>query len=228
MPASKHTRVTNIDVSIQYSAITILLNRHNAGFGDSRKRCSPRAVRSRRDCIEHAARIARLLDDYKSQHGKAFTIIGSGLYNITMAATTLVADISEKDKASSSSEPAYLTTCLQAMKEMENAEIVARNVRKIVQTIMRVCNVRRGGEPGKTTASFTDDFEPENWELNHRSAEMPAAIDQSANGSSNNAVMLNFDTFDMDGVFPFPFEDALPNPTSTGDFASLDSCFGNV
>lgn len=127
---------------MQYSAMTILLNRHNAGFGNPEKRNTPEAIRSRHEGLQHAFRLAHILQDYKTHHGDAYTMLGSALYNITMAATTLVAEISETKKDGPCEELVCLMTCLRTMKEMEHTEIVAKNVYNIVQTVMRVCNVR--------------------------------------------------------------------------------------
>lgn len=122
--------------------MTILLNRHNAGFGNSEKRNHPDTVRSRQQCLVHASRIAQMLRDYKTQYHDGSTLFGSALYNCTMAATTLVAEVSESRKDGTSDEMLCLMECLRTMKEMEHTEIVAKNVYNIVQTIMRVCNVK--------------------------------------------------------------------------------------
>jgi hypothetical protein len=83
-----------------------------------------------------------MLHDYKTQYGDASTLFGAALYNTTMAATTLVAEIAESKKDGSSEEMRCLMECLRTMKEMEHTEIVAKNVYNIVQTIMRVCNLQ--------------------------------------------------------------------------------------
>ncbi|KAK5169216.1 hypothetical protein LTR04_006156 [Oleoguttula sp. CCFEE 6159] len=212
------------DKFMQYSAIMVLVHRHNAGFGDMVKRHTPQAVKSRKECVEHASRMARLLDDYKAHHGNAYTLIGSALYNITMAATTLVADISEKSNEDSSNESAYLATCLRTMKEMENSEIVARSVRKIVQTIMRMCNVgKTSGYTRRGSASHTEEFRPVRWEMEQTHPQV-ATMEQDSN-LGNTMAALNFEAFDMDSFFPFPFEQALPNLQPAGSFAALDEFY---
>ncbi|KAK4995811.1 hypothetical protein LTR66_004440 [Elasticomyces elasticus] len=219
-----HASPSVYSLHMQYSAIMILVHRHNAGFGDAIKRHTPPAIKSRRECVEHASRMARLLDDYKTNHGNAYTLIGSALYNITMAATTLVADISEKSNEDSSKESAYLATCLRTMKEMENNEIVARSVRKIVQTIMRVCNVgKRPGSLPQRSVSHVEEFRPVHWEMDQPQPQI-VPMEQDGNPGSTMAA-LNFEAFDMDSFFPFPFEQALPNLQSAGDFSALDEFY---
>ncbi|KAK5019478.1 hypothetical protein LTR39_000345 [Cryomyces antarcticus] len=219
-----HAAPSVYSLHMQYSAIMVLVHRHNAGFGDMVKRHTPQAVKSRKECVEHASRMARLLDDYKAHHGNAYTLIGSALYNITMAATTLVADISEKSNEDSSNESAYLATCLRTMKEMENSEIVTRSVRKIVQTIMRMCNVgKTSGYTRRGSASHTEEFRPVRWEMEQTHPQV-ATMEQDSN-LGNTMAALNFEAFDMDSFFPFPFEQALPNLQSAGSFAALDEFY---
>lgn len=185
--------------------MNILLNRHNAGFGNPEKRNSIEAINSREVCLDHAFRISHMLQGYKSQHGEAYTMIGSALYNTTMAATTLVAELSETRKEGNSEELICLMTCLRAMKEMEHTELVAKNVYNIVQTIMRVCNVRDDGS-----------------ELELLSMSMPAATPRTeplqlsydpatANVGLNQTTLAMWPAFDFEGVdmeepFPFAFE----------------------
>lgn len=189
----------------------ILLNRHNAGFGNADARNTPQALQSRTDCVQNACQIARLLDDYTKNHGKASTLVGSTLYNMTMAATALVAYISEKNKEQCLDEMQCLTTILRMMKDMENTELVARNVRKLVQTIMRVCNVRKDPEAAAQPATLATDPAPGLW-YTEQSPVTTSVVHHKSNEHAN-AAMLSID--DMDGMFPFPFEDALYDP---GDF----------
>ncbi|KAK5010639.1 hypothetical protein LTR28_008574 [Elasticomyces elasticus] len=141
-----------------------------------------------------------------------------------MAATTLVADISEKHNEDSSNESAYLATCLRTMKEMENNEIVARSVRKIVQTIMRVCNVgKRPGYLPQRSVSHVEEFRPVHWEMDRPHPQI-VPMEQDGNPGSTMAA-LSFEAFDMDSFFPFPFEQALPNLQPAGDFPALDEFY---
>jgi hypothetical protein len=129
--------------------------------------------------------------------------MGSALYNITMAATIFVADIAEKNRQNITKELAALTACLEAMKKMESAEIVARNVRKIVQTIMRVCGVQNQGRSWHTGAV-----------ADLQTAEVPM------NSTERDMMDFNFDPSMLDAL-QFPFEEVLMDPLSANDFLQL-------
>ncbi|KIX92802.1 uncharacterized protein Z520_11465 [Fonsecaea multimorphosa CBS 102226] len=208
---------------IQYSALTILVNRHNAGYGNLEKRHCQNSNRSRRICLEHAFTISNLVLNYATHHGEANTMLGSTLYNITMAATIFLAEINERNRQEVSDETAALATCLKAMKEMESAEIVARNLRKILQTIMRVtrvCDVPNYGEHIDTSTG---------WQQSRPGAELSgteatvAALpakrrDNHCHDSDTDFTFLNFDTSAFDGVFQLPFDEALLDPSSVTAF----------
>ena len=82
-----------------------------------------------------------MMRDYRNFYGDGSTLVGSALYNVTMAATTFVAEIFEAKKESFREEIEGLTTCLQTLKEMEHTEVVAKNVFSIVQATCRACHV---------------------------------------------------------------------------------------
>ncbi|KAI1613487.1 fungal-specific transcription factor domain-containing protein [Exophiala viscosa] len=197
---------------IQHSALVILLNRHNAGFGNADKRNCPESNTSRRNCIECALLIANLVQDYSLHHGNPNTLMGSSLYNITMAATIFVADIAEKNRQNVSKELTALTVCLEAMKKMESAEIVARNVRKIVQTIMRVCGVQNQGD--LTTNAST----ARSWQTGVV-VDLPTAEDPMTS-TERDMMDFNFDPSMLDAL-QFPFEEVLLDPLSANDFLQL-------
>ena len=130
------------NLHIQWSAVMILLHRPHAGFGTASDVGSPGTVKNSRSiCVENAIQITQILKDYKAHHFQAYTLMGSALYNISVAATTLVADIASQKNEDVSVQYACLGTCIRTMKEMESSEMVARNVRKLVQSIMKACNV---------------------------------------------------------------------------------------
>lgn len=81
------------------------------------------------------------MSDFRNFQGDGSTLIGSALYNVTMAATTFVAEIFEARKESFREEIDGLTICLKTMREMEHTEVVAKNVFSIVQATCRVCRV---------------------------------------------------------------------------------------
>ena len=188
--------------SMQYSAMMILLNRHNAGFGNPEKMHIPEAVRSRQECLQHAIRIARMLREYKNQHGDANTLLGSALYNITMAATTFVAEITDTRKEGSCDELVWLIECLRTMKEMEHTEIVARNVFNIVQATMRVCNVR-------VEDLDLGSFSPSGYSPPPRLEPPPPPPDPATIGLHQTTLAMwpafDLDSLGMDEAFPFAF-----------------------
>ncbi|KAK5281706.1 hypothetical protein LTR40_004427 [Exophiala xenobiotica] len=157
---------------------------------------------------------ANLVQDYSLHHGNPNTLMGSALYNITMAATIFVADIAEKNRQNTSitKELTALTACLEAMKKMESAEIVARNVRKIVQTIMRVCGVQNQGDFATNTSATRS------WQAGAvadlQTAEVPM------NSTERDIMDFNFDPSMLDAL-QFPFEEVLMDPLSANDFLQL-------
>ena len=199
----------------------ILANRHNAGFGNAGRKNLPEAIRSRKLCLEHAFRIAEMLQGYRSRHGDAGTMLGSALYNTTMAATTFVAEIFETRKEGSCDELRGLMTCLRTMKEMENTEIVARNVYNIVQTIMRVCNVR-----GDTLEleSFSETIGSPVLRLEQ--AEPQPTYEASAAGLNQTTLAMwpafDFEGLDMGDAFPFAFEQPMLGTEANDGFNSFE------
>lgn len=219
-------------IRIQYSSLTILLNKHNAGFGNTETQQDSATAISRRVCVDHAFQISTLVQDYDLHHGGAATMTGSALYNITMAATIFIAEISERDRdVVSSDKLTALTLCLDAMKKMEGVEIVARNVRKIVQTIMRVCGVQNRRDYSveqvgvdiaarAASASVKDVFTNTSASANantstHHGHEPSGTGNDSGNLHMYQDLMdFNFDQGILDSVLQFPFEEALMDPTS--------------
>lgn len=204
---------------MQYCALFILLNRHNAGLGCCLDNSTPEMLKSRRACVEHALQISKLIQDYTAHH-QAYTMIGSSLYHITMAATTLIAEIAERKKNNVATVLAALTTCLSIMKQMESAEIVALNVRKIVQTIMRVCDLQRVPmDMGRPTEPIVHEIY--NAPRDEMGQQSDAMIDTSVLGrvdENASSAQLQYDPILFNNVFQFPFEDALMDPYLASDF----------
>jgi hypothetical protein len=209
----------------------ILLNKHNAGFGNSRRQQEPATAHSRRVCVDHGFQISSLVQDYDVHHGSAATMNGSALYNITMAATIFIADISERDRDVVSDELTALTLCLDAMKKMESVEIVARNVRKIVQTIMRVCGVQNRGDQSSSSSGPVDIPAVRAASSVKKAAAPSRNITRATNTATHpdgsccgnlnmdqDLMDFNFDQVVLDSVLKFPFEEALMDPTSAPDF----------
>ncbi|OAP57138.1 hypothetical protein AYL99_07875 [Fonsecaea erecta] len=208
---------------IQYSALTILVNRHNAGYGNPEKRNCQNSNRSRRICLEHAFTISNLVLNYATHHGEANTMLGSTLYNITMAATIFVAEINERNRQDVTEETAALATCLKAMKEMESAEIVARNLRKILQTIMRVCRVCDVPDYGEHLDHSAGWQQPKpGADPSGTEVRVAEACNKRGNDSNQDSdtdfSCLNFDPSAFEGVFQLPFDEALLDPSSVSAF----------
>lgn len=137
-----------------------------------------------------------------------------------MAATTLVAELAENKKDGSRDEVDCLMACLRTMKEMENTEIVARNVYKIVQTIMRVCNVGDALQdlsslPSASPATRQDPFQ--------------ALSDPSLVGQSQTTLAmwpaLDFEGMNMDETFSFSVEQPMLDSEPAGFLSSMEPCF---
>lgn len=199
--------------------MAILANRHNAGYGNPDKRNTPEATRSRQTCLHHAFHIANMLEGYRSHHGDTSTMLGSALYNTTMAATTLVAEIFETRKEGTCDELVCLMTCLRTLKELEHTEIVARNVYNIVQTIMRVCNVR---DESLDLESFTI----KGMSPLPRLEAPPVPYDASAVGLNQTTLAMwpafDFEGMDMGEAFPFAFEQPVLSTEPLGALPSME------
>jgi hypothetical protein len=151
-----------------------------------------------------------MMQDYRNFYGSGSTLVGSALYNVTMAATTFVAEIFEAKKESFREEIDGLTICLQTLKEMEHTEIVAKNVFSIVQATCRACHVSdetldlESLSPPPTGASPAPRFEP-------------TAIPYDAPAfSSNQTTLAMWPAFDFEGVdlaqqMGFAFEQPMYN-----------------
>ncbi|KAK5045505.1 hypothetical protein LTR84_009123 [Exophiala bonariae] len=202
---------------MQYCALFILLNRHNAGLGTCLDSRVSDMLKSRRTCVEHALQISRLIQDYTAHH-QAYTLTGSALYHITLAATTLIAEIAEKQKNNVAAELAALTGCLSIMKQMESTEIVALHVRKIVQTIMRVCDMQKFPmDMGQRTASVIQEIT--NIPLDETYKPDEAMADTSVIGGADApSASIQHDIFCSNSIFQFPFEDVLIDPYLASDF----------
>lgn len=124
---------------MQYCSAVILLHRPSANFGTGTAGCPP--SESRNICIENATSIAQFLQEYRSCHGDATTLSGVALHTIATAATTLIADIAERKESGASSQLLSLKACVRTLGELEQTYIVARRVRRIIQLVMRLCQL---------------------------------------------------------------------------------------
>ena len=145
----------NQTLSMQYYSALILLNRPKAGFGTSSSSSNAHDVpdvtaQSRSSCLQSAVQVANLLQDYEKQHGSASMLSGVALHIISTAATILIAEIADR-KGIATTEASETKTiqqyfwclkrCTTSLSELEKSYLVARRVRKIVQLIMKLCNL---------------------------------------------------------------------------------------
>lgn len=186
----------------------ILANRHNAGFGNPNRKNSNAANKSRALCLQHAFRISQMLEDYRSFNGDGSTLVGSALYNVTMAATTFVAEIYDGGKDSFHDEIEGLNICLRTMREMEHTEIVAHNVVSIVQATCRVCRVCEETFDLESLSPATSGSPPPRFEAN-------SMVYDATTFSSNQTTLAMWPAFDFEGVdmahLPFAFEQQIFN-----------------
>jgi hypothetical protein len=153
-----------------------------------------------------------MMEDYRSFNGDGSTLIGSALYNVTMAATTFVAEIYDGGKDNFRDEIDGLNTCLRTMREMEHTEIVAHNVYSIVQATCRVCRVCPATLDLESLSPSTSASPAPRFETN------PMVYDATAFGS-NQTTLAMWPAFDFEGVdmahLPFAFE----QPIYSGDLS---------
>ncbi|RFU26008.1 hypothetical protein B7463_g10333, partial [Scytalidium lignicola] len=136
-------------LQIEFCAFMILLHRPSAGFGIGAGDASDSSNVSRETCVEHAIQLALHVQDFQRDHGSASKMLGSALYNISLAATTLLVNLAEQKSTGLLQEYTSLMTCLKAFKEMEDTEDAARRVGKIIQSVMRIYNLHSQPDEGK-------------------------------------------------------------------------------
>jgi hypothetical protein len=130
---------------MQYCSAQILLHRPSSSFGTSISLSTPSSLSSRRKCGHFATQLATIVQDYRLQHGSASYMLSTALYNITMAAIVLIADMADHTSVSSvASEGNHFTSideCILALRELEETYIVARTVLKQLKYLMKRCRL---------------------------------------------------------------------------------------
>ena len=142
-----------------------------------------------------------------------------------MAATTLVAEISESRKDGSSEEMLCLMECLRTMKEMEHTEIVAKNVYNIVQTIMRVCNVKEDTFDLESVTTTSVGAAPPPPPAPQRIESLQATYEPPVGLNQTTLAMwpaFDFEGIDMEDGFPFAFEQQVPSSEPPGMLPPMD------
>jgi hypothetical protein len=135
--------------SMQYHSALILTQRPAASFGTTISSSTSLSLRSRTTCVESAIHLATITQDYRDNHGSAATMLGTSLYNITIAVIVLIANWADggvegphspSPSTSQSEYLAHIESCMLSLKEMESSYIVARTVSKQLSYLMRRCN----------------------------------------------------------------------------------------
>ena len=227
-----HTPPTVFILHLQYYSALILLYRPSAGFGASTKSSS--VVVPRKTCIQSAAQISRLLSEYERLHGHASSMSGVALHTISNASTILIAEIADRRGSTSSAEElaeiqqhfTCLKRCIKSLSELEKSYLVARRVRKIIQLIMKLCNLgesqylhpqQPAGSKPATRAVPDEEQQPQQQQL---PAQPPQRAHQDGVPSDLPADFLDhpsvhqdhlhdlFHGLDETGMLPFPSLDA--------------------
>lgn len=86
--------------------------------------------------------MANIVSDYRRNYGSSITMLSTALYNITMAAIVLIADMA--DHGSISPNPSHINSIevmISALRDLENSYIVARTVLKQLKYLMKRCKM---------------------------------------------------------------------------------------
>ncbi|EEQ29259.1 conserved hypothetical protein [Microsporum canis CBS 113480] len=126
---------------MQYCAAVILLYRPLANFGIENSERSDYSSQFRLICVKHAIDATRYMEDYRNNHGNATTLSGISLHVISTVSTTLIADITERRHANVSQEFRCLIICVRTLLELEQTYLVALQVRKVLEVVIRICNL---------------------------------------------------------------------------------------
>ena len=126
---------------MQFCSAMILLHRPTARFGTTVSNNLQVSMDSKTTCLEYAVRMSRVLDDYRKLHGHACTVIGTALYNITMAAVVLIANRAEQPSNAIFEHLDCLTSCIRALEEISISYVSARTILKQLKYLMRRCKL---------------------------------------------------------------------------------------
>lgn len=86
--------------------------------------------------------MASIVKDYRQHYGSSLTMLSTALYNITMAAIVLIADITDHGSISpDSSHINSIEVMIGALRELEDSYIVARTVLKQLKYLMKRCKL---------------------------------------------------------------------------------------
>jgi len=128
-------------LQLQFHSAVILLHRSTAKFGTNQSEATPMSRRSRVICVENVLQIAGILDDYRRSYGSAMTLIGTALYNITLAAVVLIAVRAEQAVEASNEYLSSLKSCIGALEEIQVSYVSAKTILKQLRYLMRRCKL---------------------------------------------------------------------------------------
>jgi len=115
----------------------MLLHRSTARFGTNASNISPVSIDSHAVCFEYAVCLSNILDDHRKFHVHACIIIGTALYNITMAAVVLIANRAENVSNSTLEHLSCPTSGIRALEEIGISFVSARTILKRLKYLMR-------------------------------------------------------------------------------------------
>ncbi|KAK4957844.1 hypothetical protein LTR66_013206 [Elasticomyces elasticus] len=129
------------NLHMQFCSAMILLHRPSVRFGTPIENASPSSLESRSVCVEYAVLLTTYISDFRRFHGSARTMLGTALYNITMAAIVLIADMADRTSLLDANYSVSIDICIQALREIEDSYIVARTILKQLKYLMKRCQL---------------------------------------------------------------------------------------
>ncbi|KAK5149138.1 hypothetical protein LTR04_000041 [Oleoguttula sp. CCFEE 6159] len=129
------------NLHMQFCSAMILLHRPSVRFGTPIENASPSSLESRSVCVEYAVLLTTYISDFRQFHGSARTMLGTALYNITMAAIVLIADMADRTSLLDADYSVSIDICIQALREIEDSYIVARTILKQLKYLMKRCQL---------------------------------------------------------------------------------------
>jgi len=119
----------------------ILLHRPASRFGSSTVNATDTSLEARAICVEYAMTLTTVVSDFRTFHGSARAMLGTALYNITMASIVLVADMADRTQMLDANHTVSIDICIQGLRELEESYIVARTILKQLKYLMKRCQL---------------------------------------------------------------------------------------
>lgn len=115
---------------MQFCVAMILLHRPTAKFERLLAEATEEILQSREVCVQRATEIITMVEDYERHHGSANSMFGTVLYNVTLAGTILIANLSDPRSLDNRQCLKNANSCLRILKDLNSSYIVARPIRK--------------------------------------------------------------------------------------------------